>query len=420
MRRNIAGTLATGALIAALSISGCAPADPLTPRAEPVAGSAEELARSLNEVGFALFKAADAEGNLALSPASIGIAFGVLRQGSSGGVSDALDQLFDYPASGQELGQAFNTLDLELASEAGDGAQDAKGKTVDLPIVRIANRVFVDNEFQPEQTYLDEVARHFGAAAQKAPLATDAEQSRKIIDGWVDEQTQGLIPKVMPETMPTPDTRLIIANTVYLKAQWLHPFDSNLTHPREFTTSTGKVIEADAMSQDFSTRYVTGDGFDAAVIPYVGDLEMLLIVPHAGEFQSVSGKLSQDFLDALDGSWQSGLVGVQLPTFESSSRADLKELIADRLGVNSLFDAPGLDGIGPDLEVSAAVHATKVIVDEKGTEAAAATIIEVGVTSMPPPPAASVIADKPFLYLVRDVPTGAVLFVGRIVDPTAG
>lgn len=377
------------------------------------------LAASLNDAGFSLFRAADRDANLAVSPVSIGLAFGLVHAGSSGELKDALRDYFDYPMENGLLLDAFNSLDLMLASEAGAGAVNSEGETVDLPVVRIANRVFVDEGFEPRQTYLATVSRYFGASAQSLPLSTDAPASRKAIDAWVSERTQGLIERMMPDSLPTPDTRLVLANALYMKANWLHPFNADDTTPRPFTTGTGDLIDADAMRKEMSVRHARGDGFDAVILPYVGNLEMILIVPEKGRLDDVTDGLSQDFLNDLDSRWQHGRAIVQLPVFRSGSSVNLRELVEDRLGATGIFDTDGLDGIGPNLVVSDALHATQVIVDEAGTEAAAVTLGMVSLTGAPMPAEREIIADKPFLYVVRETSTGAVLFVGRIVDPTA-
>jgi serpin B len=404
------------AAIGALALVACAPAS--TPdRPTPSPGEAAPLAHSLNDAGFAIFRAAATDGgNTAVSPLSIGLAFGMVDAGASGSVKGALDKLFAYPSSGEPLLGAFNSLDLGVVSEKGSGAKDATGKTVDLPVVRVANRAFIDESFTPAPAYLDTIGRYFGAGAQTEPLRTQPDKSRKVIDGWVSDRTQGLIPKIMPDSLPNPYTALILVNTVYLKAQWWSPFEHDTTSARDFHLAHGTVVQADTMGQGLDASYAQTDAFDAAVLPYVGDLEMVLVVPRDGSYDSVEAGMSQAFLDTLDASWKPGHIEVDLPRFSAKSTTDLRDVIENRLGITGLFDTVGLDGIGPDLHLDAAVHSVRVIVDEKGTEAAAATVVGVAGTSMPQFDAV-IRADRPFLYVIRDVSTGAVLIVGRVLDP---
>ncbi len=419
--RRILG-IGAALLTGALTLTACAAtSEPSHDRPEADVAKARQLTPSLNDAGFAIFRAAqEGDENLAVSPLSIGTAFGMVDVGASGPVKDALQELFQYWLTGEDRLQGFNSLDLSASSEAGKGAENAEGETVDLPIVRIANRVFVDQEFSPNPDYIATVGRYFGADAIEAPLRTDPQKSRDMIDRWISQRTEGLIPKIMPPTQPNSDTQLILANAVYLKAQWHFPFDAEDTFPRDFSLADGTIIQADAMYQTVRTGSVSTDQYAAAVLPYVGDLEMLVVVPTEGSFNDVVAGLSQDFLDTLDGQWESQQTAIQLPRFTTGSTVDLRDVIENRLGITTLFGVEGLDGIGPQLAVSSAIHATKVIVDEEGTEAAAATVIGIEIASAPVDEPLAVIADRPFLYLIRDTTTGAVLFVGRIMDPTAG
>ncbi|WP_062290877.1 serpin family protein [Demequina phytophila] len=391
---------------------------PTFDRPEPTPAAAVPLAESLNDAGLSIFRAAAGDENLAISPVSIGVAFAMVDAGASGPVDAALDQLFAYPAEGEELLSAFNSLDQEVSSEAGEGGPTVDGETVDLPIVRIGNSAWFEETFTPDPGYVDTVQTWFGAETQGLPLLEDPAGSREAIDGWVKERTAGLIPRVMPESLPDQYTRFILVTTVYLKAQWWAPFFEAGTHPERFTTLDGRSGgTVDLMTVGADVDYVLAEDYDAAVLPYVGDLEMALIVPHEGEFEAVRDGLDAAALAALDAARAPGHVYVRMPRFESESSVDLRDVIGDRMGVDGLFGTIGLDGIGRDLEVGAAVHATKVIVDEDGTEAAAATVVEGAAGAAPPEFDAEIIADRPFLYVIRDTATGAILFVGQYLDP---
>ncbi|WP_062318711.1 serpin family protein [Demequina maris] len=393
---------------------------PTFDRPAPTPSAAVPLAASLNETGLGIFRAAAGDENLALSPVSIGIAFGMVDAGATGPVDAALDELFAYPAEDEALLSAFNSLGLAVASEPGEGGLTADGDTVDLPIVRIASSAWFEDTFTPDPAYVDAVQTWFGAEVQSLPLRQDPAGSREVIDGWVKDRTAGLIPRVMPQSVPNDLTRFILVNTVYLKAQWWAPFFESGTHPETFTLLDGGTATAELMTVGADVDYVQTDTYDAAILPYVGDLEMTLIVPHEGAFAAVRDGLDPTALAALDDAREPGHVYVRMPRFESESRVDLRDVIGDRMGIDGLFDTIGLGGIGPELEVGAAVHATKVIVDEDGTEAAAATVVEGAAGAAPPEFDAEIIADRPFLYVIRGTTTGAILFVGQYLDPDAG
>jgi serpin B len=282
--------------------------------------------------------------------------------------------------------------------------------------VTIANRAFLDKDFEARAEYLDAIHTYFGADAVAAPLSTDAPASRKLIDGWVNDQTKGLVPKIMPEDQPTPDSRLVLVNATYMKAQWTTPFDANSTWDGDFHLANGTTSTATFMNGTLDAQYVVADDYHSVKLPYVGDLEMVLIVP--SDFDAVEQRLSQEFLDELDSASAEGQVAVHMPKFDVQSKVNLREAIENGMGVSGLFGVEGLDGIADRLALGTAVHATHVIVDEDGTEAGAATALGIVATGMPLYDA-EINADKPFFYVIRNPSTGAVLFVGRFTDPTA-
>ena len=375
-------------------------------RPTPLPGQAQPLARELNDAGFAMFRAVGGGQNLAISPASIGLAFGMLKAGASGPVDASLQELFGFSGTGEALLSQFNSLEQGLTSEADD----------DSATVRIANRMFVDDDFTPLQAYSRALGTYFGAGVQREPLQREPEHSRDVIDGWVSDRTEGLIPNVMPDDLPNDSTQMVLVNTVYMKAMWESPFDANYTGEQEFYPAEGPATSVDMMNGSLSGSFAVTDDYAAVVMPYVGDLDMVLVVPSEDHFDEVQARLSQSFLDELDAGWRSGHVAISLPRFDSTAKVNLEDVIEGGLGVQGLFHTEGLDGIGPNLALDAAVHATKVIVDEEGTEAAAATVLGIMLTGMPMYDA-EITADRPFLYVIRDTETGAVLFVGRYVAP---
>ncbi|WP_062074841.1 serpin family protein [Demequina lutea] len=419
-RRGVAALAAIGILgLTACASPGAAQRDPVVDRPAADASAASNLARSLNDAGFRIFHASLADGeNTAVSPLSIGLAFGMLDAGATGQVADALDGLFAYPTTGDARLGAFNSLDL-LAS-SGPAALPAPGKGEPVhAIVRVANRIFVDTNFAPLDGYRNDLARYFGAGAQTEPLATDGSKSAKDINAWIDKRTEGLIPTLVTPDAFNADSRLTLVNALYMKAQWQTPFEHDATYDEPFTLPDGSAVDVPTMHSGSQHGEVyQGEDFVAVALPYAYDeLEMTLIVPSVGNYSDVEASLNQSMLDAIDAGASDTAYSLALPKFTTESTTDLRAVIEGGLGVTGLFGTVGLDGIGPKLLVSGAVHATKVIVDEDGTEAAAATAIMMGTTSAPADPPLEIRADHPFLYVIRDTDTGAVLFVGRVLDP---
>lgn len=409
MRTPAAPLAVTGALLATTLLAACAPAnaDPVVDRPTPDGSHLPALVAGVNDAGLAIYLAAREDGaNTAVSPVSIGLAFGMADAGASGSVAVALEDFFSLPSEGAARLAAFNALEQGITSE-GDGE-----------VLRVANRVFTDTAFEPREEYRESLATFFGAGAEPVPMATDGEAAAKRINAWISDRTEGLIENLVTPAMFNPLSRAMLANTVYMNADWDVEFDANDTRPQAFTLLDGSTVQTDMMWQsEASGEVVTGDGWVAATKPYLGgDREMLIVLPDAGTFTAVEDDLAT-VLAEIDRGLEPSDYLLALPRFTAESETDLREVMEGRLGVTGLFDVVGLDGIGDDLLISSAAHGVKVIVDEEGTEAAAATVVGIDAASAPMP-GFELIADRPFLYVIRDTNTDAILFVGRVVDPS--
>ncbi len=417
-------------MLTPLVLAGCAssnPSDPYPPYADPVvmrpgptSPYAAALAYGINNVGYELFHAVASheDSDIVLSPLSIGLAFGMLDLGATDNLATVLEDLFGYPVSGDARWSAFNTLEQLLVTQPGT-ATPGPDEPVP-PIVRIANREFHDTDFSPVAGYDEQLMRWFGAGIEPLPFATDQEGSRQHINAWVSDKTEALIPDLIPQGAITPATVMVLVNALYLKAQWASQFDTAMTVDGSFTRLDGSVATVHFMHDNqLSTTTTTGDGYTAIDLPYAAsDLSMLVIVPASGRYNEIESDLGASLVDTIESSLQPTEVDLYLPKWESDTAFNLRDAIEGDLGVTGLFDVPQLGGIGQDVVVSDALHAAKIKVDESGTEAAAATAIVMDLTSMPSD-VTEVRVDRPFMYVIRDDVTGAVLFVGRVLDPSA-
>jgi serpin B len=388
---------------------GAPVAVPVVERAEPDSDHVEELVAGLNEVGYRIFEAGarGSSDDLVLSPLSIGVAFGMADAGASGATADALATLSAYPVQGEERWAAFNALEQQVTSEDG-------------PIVRLANRQFPDVSFQTADGYDELLGRWFGAGLEPLPLQTESDSSQQRINGWVEERTEGLIPDLLPDGFLGPNSVLVLVNALYFEADWARPFGKYPTEPATFTRLDGSTVTVPLMHElELTGPAVTADDYTATELPYEGgELSMLIIVPETDSYDQVQARLTSGLIDEIDVAASAGAVELYLPRFESTSDIDLRAVIEGELGVTELFGVPGFDGIAEGITLEDAVHAADIAVDEQGTVAAAATALGFE-DSGPGEPDVTVRADKPFLYLIRHQPTGAVLFVGRVMDPAA-
>ena len=411
-----------------LALVGCSESgyqDPVVARPAADSVDAPSVAIGLNDAGYDVFHAVAARdtGDVVLSPISIGLAFGMLDLGASGTVSDALDGLFRYPVDGKARWAAFNTLSQKTESDPGPAPKPTSEFDYvppSPPTVTIANRVFREQTYDVLTGYADGLQRWFGAGIEPADFVGNAEGSRGHINGWAKDRTRGLIPDLIPQGSFNAITRLVLVNALYLKASWATPFKPAATSDGPFMRLDGSTSTASFMhARSLHISAVVGDGYTAIDVPYAsGDLSMLVIVPDEGEFAAIETALGSAFVAGVNAALVDQPVDLSFPKFTSDSQIGLKDVIERDLGITGLFNSGGLDEIGQELEVSDAVHAGKITVDEQGTEATATTAI-MAVASGIPRPGLPVTVDRPFLYVIRDHSTGAVLFVGRVLDPAA-
>lgn len=373
-----------------------APADPDAPVAAWTAG--------VNAAGWDFHRTLD--GNAVSSPLSIGTAFGLASAGASPETAAVLDEIFGFPAAGAH--EAANAVDLRLE-------QASTGPTT----VEVANRLFPDDEFTPLDAFIETAASRYGATADAIDL-DDGDAGAEVINGWVSDRTRGLIPEIVNATA-VEGKELFLVNTVYLKAEWEVPFLTGMTSDGPFTTDEGVEVTVPFMHdrEPLERRFVRFDGADAVELPYAGDeLAMWLLIPHEDDgLADLEAGLDADELAALGIGAETGLVDLSMPKWEQTlPPTDLFSWLCPR-GLCPGPDA-AFDGIAPGIFLSGARHGAKVIVDELGTEAAAATALDFD-DSGPPPADLTVTADHPFLWTIVHEDTGAVLFVGRLADPSA-
>ncbi len=370
------------------------PADPLAPTPGWVAG--------VNAAGWDFHRYL--AGNAVSSPVSLGLAFSLGRACASGDTGAVLDEIFAFPEDG--LHSAANAVDLMLAEAS-----------VEPTTLEVANRLFPDDEFSPLPDFLETAGSHYGAAIQPIDL-DDGARAAETINGWISDATRELIPTIVNEQV-VQSQELVLVNTVYLKADWIEPFLPELTADGPFTTGDRGVVTVPFMRdrEPVHRRFVKLDGADAVELPYQGGrLAMWLIVPHdpAG-LAAIEESLNSQDLTGLGISAQQGYVDLTMPKWEQTlPPTDLFDWLCP---LGFCAGAP-FDGIAPGIFITAALHGAKVIVDEKGTEAAAATAMAFN-ESAGPQADLTVVADRPFLWAIVHPESGSLLFIGRLVDPSA-
>jgi len=354
------------------------------------------------------------DGNLFFSPFSISAALAMAYAGASGDTETQMANTLGFDLDQDVLHSAFNSLDLELNSR-GDVQPPFEGEGFDLAVV---NAAWGQRGYTFLRKYLDVLAVNYGAGLRLLDFKGDPDGSRETINDWVSQQTNDRILDLLPPGSIGPATRLVLTNAVYFNAPWRHPFDPDRTRTGAFEPLHGNTAYVPMMRQQVHVNYAAWDGGQAVELPYNGNtLSMVLLVPDQGTFETFEALFDAAQYESIISGLESQPVTLQIPRFEASYDASLVDPLS-ALGMTEPFvagaaDFSGIDGTH-DLFISDVVHKAWVSVDEAGTEAAAAAavIMPTGGAGAP----VTLTVDRPFLLVIRDIPTNTILFLGRIVE----
>jgi serpin B len=358
----------------------------------------------------------DQDGNLFYSPYSISEALAMTWGGARNETEKQMASGMQFLLDRATLHPAFNNLDQELAKR-GQGAKGTDGKGFRLNVV---NAIWGQKDFNFKSEYLDLLAQNYGAGLRVLDFMKAAEPSRQTINQWVSDQTESRIKDLLPQGSVTEYTRLVLTNAIYFNAAWQSQFKKEATADGKFTLIDGSQISAPLMRQTNGFGYGEGDSYQAVEFPYDGhELSMVILLPKAGQFKAFEAGLDGQKIAGIIQNLQNSEVDLSLPKFKIESEFGLSKTLKD-LGLTDAFDPAkadfsGMDG-AKDLFISDVLHKAWVTVDENGTEAAAATGVIIGTTSMPIEIKEMKI-DHPFIFLIRDIKTGAILFIGRVMNP---
>ncbi|MBN1375783.1 MAG: serpin family protein [Dehalococcoidia bacterium] len=371
-----------------------------------------------NVFAFNLYRSLKgAGGNMFFSPYSISVALAMTYAGARGLTQQQMADTLHYTLPQENLHPAFNNLDAILASR-GEGAKGKDGEGFRLNIV---NAIWGQKGYKFLSGYLDLLAENYGAGLRLMDFINAPENCRQVINQWVSDQTEDRIKDLIPADAINSLTRLVLTNAIYFNAAWANPFEEMLTKPDIFYLVDGTEVKVPMMHQVELLDYLDGDNFQAVELPYDGrELSMLIILPDSGKFNEIENSLHAEQVNGIIKSLDAEQVGLSMPSFEFESSFGLNKTLSE-MGMPIAFstnaDFSGMIG-SKDLRISDVIHKAFISTDESGTEAAAATAVVMEATAMPGAPLEMKI-DRPFIFLIRDIETGTVLFIGRMMNPQA-
>jgi serpin B len=416
-RRVLPPRAVVAALAVLIVMCACEPessrtgVEPLAVRALPdeIAPDAARLVAANNAFAFSLYRQLHAEeGNLFFSPFSVATALGMTLAGARGDTEremvDVLRLGMPWPAVGPAAAALLESLD--------------RGAALGGYRLSIANRLWGHEGYHFLDEFLGTTRDHYDAELARVDFAGAPEVARGTINRWVEEQTENRIQELLPQGFVGPDTRLVLTNAIYFKGDWADKFDPNATHLGTFRVSPSETVSVSMMTRDGQFRAALRKDVSVLELPYAGnDLSMIVLLPNgSGGLAALEERLSAEYIDGWIAALDSTRLVVTIPRFAMTSTFSLGETLA-AMGMPSAFDPRSADFSGMtgnrELFIDRVVHKAFVEVNEKGTEAAAATGVGMRTVSMPP----SFTADHPFVFVIRDNLTGSVLFVGRVANP---
>jgi len=409
IRKNLLACIAT----TLICLTGIAAA-PAVDREQP--SPEKEQAKGNNIFAVNLYQQLrSSEGNIFFSPYSIRTALAMTYAGAKGRTAEQMKTALNVTLDDAELHRTF--ADSIKSLNTGDGCSYE---------MNIANSLWVEKTHAFLQTFIDANKNTFNGELEQVDFINAPESVRESINTWVAEHTRNKITNLIPPGGVNDTTRLALINAVYFKGRWDEEFDKKLTRAEPFYSADGKTTQVPLMSlsKPMSLPFFAGDGIKIVELDYFGDgISMIILLPDTAEgIAALEARLNEALLSRWMGSLKKQMVSVHLPRFSMNWGAknivpDLRELGMRDAFVSKAADFSGIDG-SRDLLISSVFHKAFVEVNEEGTEAAAATGVMVGVTSMPAPPEVFR-ADHPFLFLIREKTTGTILFMGRLSKPDA-
>jgi serpin B len=393
-------------------------------------------ATSTNQLAVDLHRqVATGNENLCVSPYSIESALAMTFAGADGETRTEMARVLHFPGDASAVPASFASLQHsleEMSVKTAELVKESKrfGGPSEPITLSIANRLFAQKGYDFREPFLALVKQNFGAAFELLDFVHDSSRATQHINKWVADQTRDRIRDLIPSGALDETTRLVLANALYLKAPWVDPFSEKATRPEPFHVHGSAPVDVPMMQKrDKHYGYAKREGYTAVSLPYAGyDLQFLVLLPDdVNGLPALESQLTSEML-AKCAKLETREVDLHLPKFKIEPPTILLAEKFEALGMKTAFNKPAgsanFDRMAPRkpndyLYISQVFHKTFIAVDEKGTEAAAATAVAMmaGTALIQRPPPVEVKIDRPFIYAIQHVPTSVCLFLGRVTDP---
>jgi serine protease inhibitor len=372
-----------------------------------------------NKFAFELYgKLRAGEGNRFVSPYSLSSALAMTYAGARGETAKEMASTLHFPKDSNQLHQGFRSLIASIRGETPAGIA-SRPRSYQLST---ANALWCQQGRPIVPSFLQLTRTHYGAGLYGVDFVGNPASAVSTINTWVEKQTQGKIRDLLNASSVKPAPALVLTNAIYFKGDWQHVFREFATEKDAvFQTLDGRKVNTPLMHQREHYRYVEDESMQALELPYKSaELSMLVLLPKQVDGLSrLEETLSVDKLAELVKGLKPTDVAVALPKFTLTETVELSKTLS-ALGMSQAFSSQAdFSGICPELYLSAVIQKAFVEVNEKGTEAAAATAVvapAAAIAGREPEPVVFR-ADHPFVFMIRDNRTGSVLFLGRLVEP---
>ena len=384
---------------------------PLADDTNATAESISSLVGSMNDFSFDFYDQIieKENGNIFFSPYSIFVALSMAYEGSDGNTSIEFEDVLNFKQNNSESLGSFGKI-YNLLNQNQDGYK-----------ISTANAFWAHKDYTFLDSYLGLLENFYMADANELDFSKNVEAA-ETINLWIEEKTNNKIKDMIDANMLSDFTKLVLTNAIYFKGLWAQPFDPDSTYEADFQIKEDEIVKVDMMTSDSDSRFNYTENEDLKVLKlnYWGNkLSMVIILPNENNITKAEAQINAKNLSNWNSDFVETEIKVELPKFKFERKYDLINYLRE-LGINDAF-SPGIadfskmDGTN-SLFIGKALHQSFVEVNEEGTEAAAATAIIMELTAMPDEK--FFIADHPFIFLIQHEETGAILFMGKVTDPS--